>query len=367
MKLFEPFTIRGMELKNRIVMPALHLNLGFLGKRALSFYTERAKGGTGCLVTAAITPDPFISDKPWEGRGTAASFVDRLTKTLVARVHEEGAKLGVQLWHGNMFPAGMWGGYNQGAGEITGDWVAPSAREKMRALTLSEIKAIIGSFARAAVKIREAGFDFVDLNFAHSYLPNQFFSPIYNQRDDEYGGDLQRRMRFGVDCVKKAREALGEDFPITVRLGVQEYRQSGGITVEDSKLYARELEKASADLIGVTVADPFPYICPGEDEPTGTYIPLAEKIKESVGIPVMGVGRINTLEEAEEILARGKLELIGLGRQLIADPYWPRKVAQGKTDEIVSCLSCNVCVDVVTEGQSPVECAVNPIVGKEWE
>ncbi len=207
----------------------------------------------------------------------------------------------------------------------------------------------------------------MDLNFAHSYLPNQFFSPIYNQRGDEYGGDLFRRMRFGIDCVKAVRQAVGADFPITIRLGAHEYRQPNGITIAESKEYAVELEKASADLIGVSVADPFPHICPGDDEPVGTYVPFAEEIKEKVNIPVMGVGRINTLEDAEEILARGKIELIGIGRQLIADPYWPQKAAEGKTEDITSCLSCNVCVDVVTTGRSPVECAVNPLVGTESE
>ncbi len=366
-KLFEPVTIKGMELKNRIVMPAMHLNLGFLGKRALAFYAERAKGGVGCIMTAAITPDPFISDATWEGRGTAASFVARLRDTLVALVHEHGAKIGIQLWHGNMYPAGMWGGYGLGVDEITGDRVAPSARGDMRELTVEEIKAIIEKLALAAVKIKEAGFDFVDFNLAHSYLPNQFFSPRYNQRSDDYGGDLHRRMRFGIGVVNSAREALGEDFPISVRLGAHEFRESNGITTEDSAEYAVELERAGVDIIGVSVADPFPYICPLGDSPPGTYVPLAEAIKERVGIPVVGVGRINLLEAAEEILSRGKIDLIGIGRQLIADPYWPQKVAEGKGSDIIPCLSCNNCVDTVTVGRSVVRCAVNPFVGKETE
>jgi 2,4-dienoyl-CoA reductase-like NADH-dependent reductase (Old Yellow Enzyme family)/thioredoxin reductase len=366
MKLFEPVKIRGMELKNRFIMPAMHLNLGFLGKRAVAFYEERAKGGVGCINTAAITPDPFISDEPWEGRGSAASFVAKLKETLPPAAHKHGAKIGIQLWTGNMYPAGMWGGYGLGVDEITGDWVAPSARGKMRALTTYEIKAIIQKLVLAAVKIKEAGFDFVDFNLAHGYLPNQFFSPVYNQRTDEYGGDLKRRMRFGTDLIKSARQTLGEDFPIEVRLGAQEYRQKG-ITIEDSVQFAGDLVKAGADMISVSVADPFPYICPLGDSPAGTYVPMAEAVKEKVNAFVVGVGRINTLEAAERVLAGGKIDLIGIGRQLIADPHWVRKVSEGKSKDIIPCLSCNNCVDAVTVGRSLVRCAVNPFVAKEFE
>jgi len=366
MKLFGPITIRGMELKNRIVMPAMHLNLGFLGKRVLAFYEERAKGGIGCINTAAITPDPFLSDEPWEGRGTAASFAAKLSETLPPAAHRYGAKIGIQLWHGNMYPAGMWGGYNLGADEITGGWVAPSARGKMRALTTQEIKFIIEKLVLAAVKIKEAGFDFVDFNLAHGYLPNQFFSPLYNQRTDEYGGNVNRRMRFGIDLVEGARKSLGADYPIQIRLGAHEYRQKG-ITLDESLLFARELEKAGADILSVSVADPFPHICPFPDEPAGTYVSLAEAIKAKTSCFVVGVGKINDAEEAEHILSRGKIDLIGIGRQLLADPYWAVKVAEGRSRDIVPCLSCNECVDAVTIDRSAVRCAVNPFVGKESE
>jgi 2,4-dienoyl-CoA reductase-like NADH-dependent reductase (Old Yellow Enzyme family) len=365
MKLFEPVTIRGMELKNRFIMPAMHLNLGFLGKRAITFYEERAKGGVGCINTAAITPDPFLYDKVWEGKGTASSFVARLRGTLVPAAHRHGAKIGIQLWYNNMYPAGMWGGYNLGADAITGDWVAPSARGAMRALTAEEIKTIIGDLVQAAVKIREAGFDFVDFNLAHGYLPCQFFSPLYNLRTDEYGGDPKRRMRFGIDLITSAREALGGDYPIEVRLGAEEYKQKG-ITLAESVSYAGELVKAGADIISVSVADPFPQICPFADEPSGTYVPLAEAIKDAVDTFVVGVGNIHTREDAEEVLSRGKIDLVGLGRQLIADPAWVKKVEEGRNDEIVTCLSCNVCCDSVTVGKSMVRCAVNPFAAEGY-
>ncbi len=364
-KLFEPVKVRSMELKNRAVMPAMHLNLGFLGKRAIAFYEERARGELGCINTAAITPDPFLFDEAWEGKGTPAGFVAKLRETLVSAVHKHGAKIGMQLWTGNMFPAGMWGGYNLGADKIVGDWVAPSARDKFRALTTQEVKEIIERLAQGAVKIKEAGFDFVDFNLAHGYLPNQFFSPLDNQRTDEYGGDLKRRMNFGIDLVKLARHYLGEDFPIEIRLGAEEYRRKG-ITISDSVQFAAALVNAGADIISVSVADPFPHICPFADEPVGTYVYLAEAIKDKVDVFVVGVGRINTLEAAEAILSRGKVDLIGIGRQLIADPHWLKKVAEGRSEDIVACLSCNVCCDAVTVGKSAVLCAVNPSVGEEF-
>lgn len=366
MELFEPVKIRGMELKNRFVMPAMHLNLGFLGKRAIAFYEERAKGGLGCINTAAITPDPFLFDEVWEGKGTPAGFVAKLRETLVPAAHKHGAKIGMQLWTGNMFPAGMWGGYNLGADDIVGDWVAPSARDKFRALTTQEVKEIIERLAQGAVKMKEAGFDFVDFNLAHGYLPNQFFSPVYNQRTDEYGGNLKRRMRFGTDLVKLARHYLGEDFPIQIRLGAEEYRQKG-ITIKDSVQFAAELVNAGADVISTSVADAFPYICPLGDSSAGTYVPLAEAIKDKVDTLVVGVGRINTLEAAERALASGKIDLVGIGRQSIADPHWVKKVSEGRSKDIIPCLSCNTCVDLVTVGHSAARCAVNPFTGKEYE
>ncbi len=358
MELFEPIKIRGMELKNRFIMPAMHLNLGFLGKRAITFYEERAKGGVGCINTAAITPDPFLFDAVWEGRGTAASFVAKLKETLVPAVHKHGAKIGIQLWYNNMYPAGMWGGYNLGADDIVGDWIAPSARGKFRALTIEEIKTIIRNLVLASLKIKEAGFDFVDFNIAHGYLPCQFFSPLYNLRDDEYGGDLRRRMQFGIDLLTQARQALGEDYPIEVRLGAEEYKQKG-IVLADSVEYAAELVKAGADIISVSVADPFPQICPFADEPAGTYVPLAEAVKDRVDTLVVGVGNIKTREDAEAVLATGKIDLVGIGRQLIADAHWVKKIEEGRDDKIVTCLSCNDCCDSVTVERSVVRCAVN--------
>jgi len=367
MRLFEPIVIRGMELKNRIVMPAIHLNIGFLSKRARAFYAERAKGGAGAISTAAITPDPLISDESWEGRGTAASFIERLRTTLVADVHQHDAKLGLQLWHGNMFPAGMWGGYGLGSEDISGDRVAPSAQEDMRELTVAEIKAIIDKLALASAKAKEAGFDFVELNSAHGYLINQFFSPIHNHRSDDYGGDLSRRMRFGLELLAATRKAVGEDYPVFVRFGAHEFRRPEGITIDDSVEYAVGLVKAGADVISVSVADPFPYIAPLSDSPHGTYIPLAEAIKRRVNIPVVGVGRINSVELAEEILSQGKVDLIGIGRQLIADPFWPQKVAQGRISEITPCLSCNGCLDTTFVDKIVGRCTVNAAAGKESE
>ncbi len=364
MELFEPIKIRNMELKNRFIMPAMHLNMGFLGKRAITFYEERAKGGVGCINTAAITPDPFLFDSVWEGRGTAASFVGRIQDTLVPAAHKHGAKIGIQLWYNNMYPAGMWGGYNLGADDIVGDWVAPSPRDKFRALTVPEIETIIQNLVQASVRIKEAGFDFVDFNLAHGYLPCQFFSPIYNQRDDRYGGDLRRRMQFGIDLITQAREALG-DYPIEVRLGAEEYKQKG-IVLADSVEYAAELVNAGADIISVSVADPFPEICPWADDPPGTYVPLAEAVKDRVNTIVVGVGNIKTRENAEGVLKTGKIDLVGIGRQLIADARWVQKIAEGRDSEIVTCLSCNECCQSVTKERSVVRCSVNARVAEGY-
>lgn len=367
MRLFEPLKIKGVEFKNRIVMPAIHVNLGVTGRRVKGYYVERAKGGVAAIVAPAVTVDVFIDDQAWlwEGlpAGSCAKFREKL-HDLVKDVQAAGAKFGMQLWHGNMFPSGMWGGYGLGENKITGDRVGPSAFGNRRAFTIGEIEAVVEKFAKAALVCKEVGFDFVDLNGAHGYLMNQFFSPVLNQRDDKYGGDLRRRMQFALDCVRETRKLVGEDYLITFRLGAVN-AGPGGITVEDSVPFAVELEKAGVDMIGPSCADVFPLFGPIGCMPAGTFVPAAEAIKKKVKVPVMGVGRIHTPELAEAYLAQNKLDLVGIGRQLIADPYYPEKIAAGRFDEVVPCVSCDLCMDTTLYDHKELRCTVNPAAAKE--
>ncbi len=365
MRLLEPITIRGMQLRNRIVMPAMQVFIGVRGRRARAYYTERARGGVAAVIVAPISVDLFVRDEAWGQPGAVASFVDGL-RPLTAAVHEAGGKLGLQLWHGNRFPAGMGEAVDSSNADSPGERVAPSARDDMRQLSVDEIGSIVSQFATATLRCQEAGFDFVELHGAHGYLPCQFFSPIDNQRTDGYGGDLSRRMRFGLECVAAVRGAVGDDYPLFFRLATEEKRP-GGIALADSIEYALELERAGVDALNVSIgAADFSDWVPPKKFPEGTFVPQAAAIKRKVHVPVIAVGRIHRAELAESILAEGKADLIAMGRQLIADPFWPRKVMEGRTQEIIACDSCNTnCVADLASGKSL--CRHNERAGKESE
>jgi 2,4-dienoyl-CoA reductase-like NADH-dependent reductase (Old Yellow Enzyme family)/thioredoxin reductase len=361
MKLFEPITIRSMTLKNRIIMPPMQVSLGFRNARAQAYFAERARGGVAAIITPATSVDSFIFDDAWGRVGGAARFIDGV-RLLVDVVHDTGAKVGIQLWHGNYLPQGI------GMMERRGQPVAPSPREEMRELTVEEIHSIALKFALATVGAKLAGFDFVELHGAHGYLLSQFFSPAFNRRTDEYGGDLVGRMRFALECVSTTRIAVGEDYPIFFRVGAWEDMEDG-IKIDEAVQFAAELERAGADVIDVSVGhlnEPGFGASPGPDKPMGTFVHLAEAIKKKVTIPVVAVGRINTPDIAEALLVKGKADLVAIGRQLIADPFWPNKVAAGQIEDIVPCLSCNVCLDTAFTAEE-LKCSVNASLAKEAE
>jgi len=369
MRLFQPIAIRSMELRNRIVYPAIQMNMGLTNRRARAFYTERAKGGTGLLLTANTAIDNLACEELWGDAEGLASFVERL-RLLTNQVHEAGARIGLQLWQGNRFPQGR--GVQiagQEADPSSGDRVAPSAGENMRELTIPEVESIIYRFAKASRNVRDGGFDCVEIHGAHSYLPCQFTSPEHNQRTDKYGSDLAGRMKFGIDLVTAIRTWVGPDFPIFFRLGALE---DNGSVHPDSIKYAQQLEKAGVDCLDVSTAGwgRIP-VSPPKRYRMGTWVFLAEAIKKKVNIPVIAVGRINTPEVAEEVLSKGQADMVAIGRQLIADPFWPKKVLEGRGNEIVACDSCNIyCYSPAFERRLPEGaplCKFNERVGREWE
>ncbi len=369
MKLFQPITIRGMEVRNRIVYPAIQMNMGLTNRRARAFYTERALGGAGMLITANTAIDNLASEELWGGPEELKAFIGRL-HWFTNQVHEAGAKIGLQLWQANRFPQGR--GVQMAGNEVdptSGDKVAPSAKEDMRELTIPEIESIVYRFAKGSQNVRGGGFDFVEIHGAHRYLACQFTAPETNQRNDKYGGNPRRRMQFGIDLVKAVRAFVGPDFPIFFRLGALE---KGRAIHPDSIAYAQELEKAGVDCLDVSTGG---YggtpVSPGKRTKMGRLVFLAEVIKKNVNVPVIGVGRINTPEVAEEILDNGQADMVAIGRQLIADPFWPKKVREGRFNEVVACDSCNInCYSPAFERRLPENaplCKVNHRVGREWE
>lgn len=363
MKLFEPLTINGMPLANRIIMAPMQLRLGLGNRRARAFYLERAGGGVGAIIMSATSVDLFSTDAAWGRPGGVAQFTERM-QVLNNEIRAAGARVGIQLWHGNQWPAGS------GAPFPGTEQVAPSATAERRALTTVEIEAIVDKFGQAAETARSAGFDFVEVHGAHGYLVCQFFSGADNRRKDRYGGNLDNRMRFGLEIVSTMRRAAGADFPIFYRLGAEE-RRPGGITLRQSKAFAAALAKAGVDAFDVSIGMPVGRNpSPGRKARPGTYVPLAAAIKQAVGVPVMAVGRIHTASPAEAILSEGRADLVGVGRQLIADPQWPRKILEGREADIVACLSCNTCFNPLRNDQwrpGDAICQVNPRAGREGD
>jgi 2,4-dienoyl-CoA reductase-like NADH-dependent reductase (Old Yellow Enzyme family) len=383
MKVFEPITIRGMKFKNRFIMAATSLgamSLGFDEKRkyVIDFYAERAKGGVAAMIIGGV-PINYLNPEENLGQNIPPNKYIEAMGLLVQGVHKYDAKFGVQIWHTNQYPAGA-----RGQMLKPQEWVAPSSRKEnqlhyipmgteLRELTTGEVEAIIRRFAIAAKQVKKTGADFVELHLSHGHMPNQFFSPIHNRREDKYGGSLEGRMRFGIECVQEIRLSVGEQYPIFVRLGVLD-EDPHGINITDSTIFAQELEKAGTDCIDVTVGissyQPHRnFQAPLKKCPMGSFLPMAEKIKNALNIPVVADGRLHNLDLAESAIERGQTDLIGICRQLIADPYWVRKIAEGLCSDIVACDSCNTwCYMVGPHGKLPSHvCRIAKRAGEETE
>jgi 2,4-dienoyl-CoA reductase-like NADH-dependent reductase (Old Yellow Enzyme family)/thioredoxin reductase len=367
--LMRPATIGTLKIRNRIVM--LPLTTGYcetdetVGNRLIHFYAERAKGGAG-LIFVPFSPVPAGS--PMEPGAYNDRFIPGI-RALTDRIHENGAKIAAQLitsYHVIL---------KEGIPEVVGP--SPVLNQMMRlvprALTVAEISRVVRYYGEAARRVRQGGFDAVEVLVGGGYLLNRFLSPISNTREDEYGGSLENRMRIILEIIESIRKEVGNDFPIGCRLNVDE-QMEGGHTVEDSRDAVRILERAGIQMINVYTGwheSPVPTV--QASLPKGAFVHLAEKVKGWVNIPVIAANRINDPIIAEKILADGKADLIGMARALLADPELPKKAREGRVDEIVPCIACSNCLtEILTsykEWGKPVStvCTVNPRAGKESE
>jgi 2,4-dienoyl-CoA reductase (NADPH2) len=363
-KLFSPIRIGGMELKNRIVMPAMHFLPSWEGAvlpHHTEYFVERAKGGAaliiigGCTIDDLSGPANMISVKD-------DKYIPGLA-ALARAVREKGAKIAAQLYQAGRYSHSVLMGGRQ---SVSSSAVRSKfTGETPRALTVPEIREVRRNFALAAERVKRAGFDAVEVIASAGYLISQFLSPVVNRREDEYGGSYENRMRFGLEVAREIRRAVGPDFPVIFRVAGNEFME-GGLENEDARIFCRELEKAGADMINVTGGwheTRVPQLTMAL--PRGGYVYLAAGIKQAVSIPVMACNRINDPRLAERILRDGLADLIGFARGLIADPELPNKARDGRFDEINRCIGCNQgCFDTLFAGQ-PVTCLVNARAGAE--
>ncbi len=412
--LFSPMKIGNVEIKNRIVMAPMCMGFGQYNgcatKTMMDYYEERAKGGVGLIFTEITRINDITGASSFGQLGMSHDYQIPALREMADRIHKHNCKIMVELHHpgrqnlglmigtvpicnigsklmGNLYTkiltqAIIPQGKKLQDKHIVPRTVAPSKceRSKMsdsvnRELSVNEIKRIICQFIEGAVRVKKAGCDGVELHAAHGYLIQQFLSPNTNKRTDQYGGSLENRMRFLLEIIDGIRLNCGKDFPIVVRLTVDEmYSEIGqngkGYNLEEGIKMTKILSDKGIDAIDVSSAayDTFNYWL----EPT-TFTPgwrkyLASEVKKVVDIPVIAANLIRSPKQAEMQLEEGTQDFISLGRPLIADPHWPNKVKSGNENLIKRCVCCLYCFESMMKGAYKYthgNCSVNPFVGRE--
>lgn len=356
--------VGNMELKNRIVMPAMHLNYtptGEVTDTLIDFYVERAKGEAGFIIIGGC-----VIDKMSGAQNMVNISDDKYLpglKRFATAVKAAGAPVGAQLYHAGRYAHSMFIGGQKS--------LAPSAiasrftGEEPREMTLAEIRETIEHFAQAAARAKAAGFDAVEVLGSAGYLIAQFLSPITNLRKDEYGGAIENRMKFGLEVADAVREAVGKDFTVLFRLAGNDFMPGSHTNIE-TRLFARKLEHHGVDALNITGGwheTRVPQL--PMNMPRGAFFYLAQGVRSTANVPVVVCNRISDPRLAEELLVQGSGDLVGMGRALIADPMLPVKAREGRFEEINFCVGCNQgCFDRVFLLQ-PVSCMMNPRAGQE--
>jgi len=390
MKLFESGKIGNLIIKNRIVMDALNIQLATpvdeaaLTQQAIDFYVARAKGGVGLIKTTFMRPNrklEFSIGEPVVNSERCVSWLNDLAEA----VHDWGAKVCVQMSPGlGRIPAPKpWLPY----GGLVGPSPLPSFRDPngqlpplgpgrypaqgekyvmTRELTTEEIEQLVKDFEYSAEIIRLADIDAIEIHSHQGYLLDEFMTALWNKRTDKYGGDLNGRLTLALELVDALKRGAGPQFPVLIKFPLTHYLE-GGRTIEEGLEIARRLEAAGVDALSINGGcyETYNRVQPPTTHPRGCWVELAEMTKKVVKIPVIVAGKLGYPDLAEKVLQQGKADFIGLGRYLLADPEWPNKVKEGRTEDIIPCVGCHEgCIARVRKFQR-IGCAVNPATGVE--
>ncbi len=367
--LFAPGRIANLELKNRIVMPAMGCSLaestGEAGARIIKYYADRARGGAGLIITEITRVDDETGvGTPNQLSVTNTHVIAQLSR-LVEAVHAHDTKLFVQLHHpGNQTPSRLIGGKQPvSASDVTCKVIG----EQPRALTTEEVEAMVRKFVTGAVIAQKAGVDGVELHGAHGYLVSQFLSPHTNKRTDKYGGSFEGRMRFATEIIMGIRAYCGPKFPIGIRINGSDYLDDG-ITEEDAIAQAKYFEKLGVCYINVSCGtyDSGATIIEPNYFAEGWKKHLAANIRKAVSVPVIAVCNIKHPALADQLLAEGFADFVGIARGQLADADWGRKARAGEDLLIRKCLGCMECFRILNDGL-PLGCTLNPVLGREFE
>ncbi|WP_138004870.1 oxidoreductase [Halalkalirubrum salinum] len=374
--LFSPVEIGGVRAKNRIIMAPMQTNLagyteGEINERLIRYYTERAKGGVGTIVVGASAVDWETCKSPVNQKNISYDRHLPGWAALNDEMQSYDVRTFVQIHHAGRQMAPYFLDANQesdvpdrepiSASDVTEEFMG----NKPRPMKTEEVEAMIERFGDAALRVKRAGFDGVMLHGAHGYLIEQFMSPYTNRRDDEYGGSFENRLRFPREIIRNVRAKVGEDYPVAMRISVEEYVDEGYHLEEGVEICAA-LEAEGIDWFDITagIYETMPTIFYPYAQDEAYRIHHAAAVREAVDVPVSGVGKIRSPEVAEDILQNGQADMVALARSLLADPAWPKKARDGRIDEIRTCISCNYCTQRLFEDK-PAACTVNPVMGRE--
>ncbi|XGA81048.1 NADPH-dependent 2,4-dienoyl-CoA reductase [Halomonas sp. CH40] len=360
--IFQPLQLGPLTLPNRVLMGSMHTNLeespnGFA--RLAHFYAERARAGVGLIVTGGIAPNP--EGAVFHG---ANALIDHSQlaehRQVVDAVHREGGHLCMQILHAGRYA-------------YSPELVAPSAiqapinRFTPRALDSDEVEQQIADYVRCARLAQQAGYDGVEIMGSEGYLINQFICQRTNQRDDQWGGSFENRIRFAIEIVRRVRAAVGKDFALIFRLSMIDLVEEGS-THEEVAALAKAIEAAGADALNTGIGwheARVPTIV--TSVPRAAFTRVTQKLRDEVTLPLITTNRINMPEVAEQVLAQGHADMVSMARPFLADPEWVNKAEEGRADEINTCIACNqACLDHTFAGKL-TSCLVNPRACHETE
>ncbi|MCR5795863.1 MAG: NAD(P)/FAD-dependent oxidoreductase [Solobacterium sp.] len=368
-KLFEPGKIAGLEIRNRIVMPAMGCSLaevtGEPGSRMIKYYADRARGGAGLIITEITRVDDETGvGTPNQLSVTNTHVVGQISR-LAETLHAYDTKLFIQLHHpGNQTPRRLIGGRQAvSASDVTCNVIG----EQPRAMTTEEVEAMVKKFVTGAVIAKTAGADGVEIHAAHGYLVSQFLSPHTNKRTDKYGSSFEGRMRFVTEIIKGIQMFCGPKFPVGIRMNGNDYL-ADGIDEEDGIKQAKYFEALGVCYINVSCGtyDSGSTIIEPNFYEEGWKRHLAHNIRAAVNVPVIAVSNIKHPAFAEKMLEDGDTDFVGIARGHLADPEWGNKAKAGEEALIRKCLGCMECFRILNAGL-PLGCTLNPVLGREFE
>ena len=362
--IFEPLTVKRTTIRNRIAMTPMGTNYGEangeMSNRHMNYYSLRAKGGVGLIILENANVEyPVGSNGTSQIRIDHDSYMPRYYQ-LVESLHKDGATVAIQINHAGASASSARTGVETVS---SSDVPTKAGGEIPRPMTKEEILTTVKKYAEAARRIQAIGFDAIEIHCGHSYLMSQFISPYYNKRTDEFGGSVENRLRFPRMILEAVRKEVGPWFPIIVRVSAEE-RVPGGNTLEDTLEYLEYLDEF-VDMYDVSCGlnPSLQYQIDSNFLPDGWRSYMSRAVKDKFGKPVINTGNYRDPKIVEKVLESGDVDIVGMGRGLIAEPNWVKKVQSGEEDMLRKCISCNVgCAGNRIGVNRPIRCTVNPAV-----